>query len=125
MINLKTEISTRRGKSLDCEIQKKIRNLKGKKIFRGLGKSRPVFLAKYLETTNNRRDKTRRKQLFFIALELLKKAKKGDITNRFKEPTGENSFEIEGVTSSGLLVRAHIREVVEKKNRKLYLISTF
>ena len=61
MIKLKTAISTRRGKFLDREIGTKILKAKGKIIFAGLGNRRPVFLTKYLEATNNRRDKTRRK----------------------------------------------------------------
>lgn len=125
MIILKTAISTRRGKSLDLEIETKILKVKGKVIFAGLGSRRPVFFSKYLEATNNRRDKIRRKQKFFAALELLRRVKKNDRTNKLKESSGETAFEFKGKTPDGVLVGVHIREISERKDRKLYLISTF
>jgi len=124
MINLKTKISMRKGKSLDKSIQEKIETLKGKIIFKGFGQKRPLFLTKYLEAIN-RRDGTRRKQKFFAALELLRKVSKHDMTNCFKCLNGEISFEFKGITSDDILVGVHIREILERKDRKLYLISTF
>lgn len=124
MINLKTKISMRKGKFLDKLIEEKIQSLKGKVIFKGLGKMRPVFLEIYMDAMN-RRDGTRRKQKFFAGLELLKKVSKEDMTDSPREPNGEFAFEFKGMTFEGILVGVHIREIIERKDKKLYLISTF
>ncbi len=71
-ISIHTKASTRKGEQLDAEITKYARN-KPKIICPALNK-RPVFLTKYMKSTQNRRDKTKRKQKFFAGIELLKKA---------------------------------------------------
>ena len=123
MLKLKTEISVKTGIALNCEIESYIQ-AKKKLPCKGLNR-RPIFLDKYLEATKGRIDKTRRRQKFWPGLELIRRAKPEDMSNRIKEPTGELSFEFIGETPSGELVGVHIREVVEGKDKKLYLISTF
>ncbi|KMP11498.1 hypothetical protein UZ36_04160 [Candidatus Nitromaritima sp. SCGC AAA799-C22] len=86
---------------------------------------RPVFLIKYLEATHGRRDQTRRRQRFLAGVELLRRAKIEDITDQIKEPTGEPAFEFKGITPKGEVIGVHIREEIEGKDKKLYLISTF
>lgn len=125
MLKLKTALATQKGKLLDHVIEKEILRREGKIAFRGLGKRRPVFLTKYLEANENRIDKNRRKQKFFAGLELLKRAQLEDMTDKIKEPTGELSFEFKGIAPNEELVGVHIREVMERKDKKLYLISTF
>ncbi|MCR4290937.1 MAG: hypothetical protein NUV86_11840 [Candidatus Scalindua sp.] len=58
-------------------------------------------------------------------MELLRRVKKNDITNKFIESSGETAFEFKGITPDGVLVGVHISEILERKDRKLYLISTF
>lgn len=123
IVKLKTEFSPRKGKALEKEINEII-SRKGKVAFWGLGNKRPIFLNKYLETTK-RHDKNRRRQKFISALELLSRVKKKHMTDKIKEPTGRYSYEFKGITPSGKLVGVHIREEIERKDKKLYLISTF
>ena len=47
------------------------------------------------------------------------------MTDEIKEPTGELSFEFKGITPSGEVVGVHIRQEIEGKDKKLYLVSTF
>ena len=123
MLKLKTEISIKTGVALNREIESYVQEKK-KVPCKGLNR-RPIFLDKYLEATKGRTDQTRRRQKFWPGLELLRRAKPEDLTDRMKEPTGETSFEFKGISPGGELVGVHIREVVDGKNKKLYLISTF
>jgi len=123
MIKLKKEISIKQGNALNRDIKEYIQR-RPKVMCNGLN-GRPVFLTKYLEATHRRMDRTRRRQRFFVGLDLLRKVKTDDITDKIKEPTGEPSFEFKGITPSGEIVGVHVREEIEGKNRKLYLISTF
>jgi len=86
---------------------------------------RPVFLTKFLEATHGRLDRTRRRQSFFSGVDLLRTVKPEDMSNQFKAFSGELSFEFQGITPKGEVVGAHVREEIEGKNRRLYLISTF
>ncbi len=65
------------------------------------------------------------RQKFFAGVELLRKAKAHDMTDKIKEPAGDPSFEFKGITPDGILVGIHIREEIEGSDKKLYLISTF
>ena len=123
MLKLKTDISIKRGDPLQKEIKAEIqrRPIITCKVLNRRG----VVLAKYLEATHGRIDKTRRRQKFWAGLELVHKATEENITNQIREPMGDTAFEFKGVTPSGKIVTVHIREEVEGKDRKLYLISTF
>ena len=123
ILELKKEISVKAGIVLNCEIESYIQEKK-KIPCKGLNR-RPIFLDKYLEATKGRIDKTRRRQKFWPGLELIRRAKLEDMTNKMKEPTGETSFEFKGITPGGESVGVHIREILEGKDKKLYLISTF
>lgn len=59
------------------------------------------------------------------AVELLRRAKIEDITDQIKEPSGETAYELKGITPKGEIIGVHIREEIEAKDRRLYLISTF
>ena len=106
-VQLKTEVSQKQGASLNKEIEGCIS--RKKKVFcKGLNK-RPIFLTKYLEATNNRRDKTRRKRLFFAGLELVVKVRKSDLISKQKNQLGM-AYGFKGITPSGDVVNVHIRE---------------
>lgn len=122
IIKLETEISGKQGVFLNTEIENYIVQKK-KVICKGLNK-KPVFLSKYLEATNNRRDKTRRKQKFWPALELITKLKGKNLVYQKHEQKGI-SYEFKGITPNGIEVSVHIREELIGKDRKLFLISTF
>ncbi|MGR3218426.1 MAG: hypothetical protein ACUZ8H_01230 [Candidatus Anammoxibacter sp.] len=122
IVQLKTEASRKQGTSLRREIEECIS--RKKKVFcKGLNK-RPVFLIKYLEATNNRRDKTRRRQLFFAGLKLIVKVKKTDLISKQKTQLGI-SCGFKGITPNGVIVNVHIREESTVKDKKLFLVSTF
>lgn len=123
MLKLKTDISTKQGVALKREIKEYIQR-RPKVMCKGFN-GRPVFLTKFLEATHGRLDQTRRRQRFFAGLDLLRKVRPDDITNQVKDASGDPLFEFKGITPNGEAVGVHIREEIEGKNRKLYLISTF
>ena len=123
MLKLKTEISVKKGDSLQKEIKTEIQR-RPIVTCKALNR-RGVVLAKYLDATHGRIDKTRRRQKFWAGVELLRKATAEDITNHITEPMGDIAFEFKGITPSGKIVAVHIREEIEGKDKKLYLISTF
>ena len=84
------------------------------------GNKRPVFLSKYLESTIDRTDGTFRMRYFSPAIEILKNATEINVIKH-----SENEYEILGLCPNGDITAIHIREEMEQKNRKLYLISTF
>jgi hypothetical protein len=115
---LKKNASTKKGIQLIDEIRQSIET-KDKIICKALNK-RPVFLTKYLESTNGRRDQTRRKQVFFPGVELIRCATTENIS---ENPQG---IEILGLTANGEKIGVHIREESNTHgNKRLYLISTF
>ncbi len=120
-VKLSKNPSTKKGPSLNKEIEDLI-SRKKKIICKALNR-RPVFFDKYIETTKKRRDKTRRKQKLPPALELIAKARKGDIRSRVSQKG--MCYEIKGVTGNGIEITVHIREEIVNKNKMLYLISTF
>ena len=84
------------------------------------GNKRPVFLSKYLESTVNRADGTHRMRYFAPAIELLRNALESDIIKY-----SETEYEILGSCPNTDIIAVHIREEIEQKDRRLYLISTF
>ncbi len=126
MLKIKTELATQKGKPLDQMIEKEIFRRQGKIAFRGLGKRRSVFLTKYLEATarQKRSSHTRRKRCFFAGLEVIQNARSGDLVMN-KETQYGMSYEYHGLTPEGIVVTVHIREEMEGKDKKLFLISTF
>ena len=123
MLKLKTEISPKCGDALYRDIKVYIQK-KPTIICKGLNRRR-VLLIKYLDATHGRIDKTRRRQKFRAGVELIQKATATDMTNQIIEPSGDRAFEFKGTTPSGKIVTVHIREEIEDKDRRLYLISTF
>ncbi|MBF0541336.1 MAG: hypothetical protein HQK91_07790 [Nitrospirae bacterium] len=122
MIILNKSISTKKGKDLDNEIQAII-DINNKVICKALNR-RPVLLDKYLEACNNRKDKTRRKQLFKAATELIKVATEADIISTRKERLGIG-YSLKGLLPNSKIINIHIREEIVSKNKILFLISTF
>jgi hypothetical protein len=86
-----------------------------------LGKKRPVFLEKYLDATQNKTDRTLRLRLFFLWLELIKSA---DSYTQKNEKWGI-SYELRRRISEKDTLVVHIREELEQKDKKLFLISTY
>lgn len=84
------------------------------------GKKRPIFLSKYLVANSTRPDGTRRLQLFYEAIDRIKCTHLTEIHRH-----SENEFEILGITKLGKEYAIHIREEILRKDRRLYLISTF
>lgn len=84
------------------------------------GNKRPVFLNKYLESTLDRTDGTFRMRYFAPALDLLKWAQANDIIKH-----SDTEYEILGICPNWYITAVHVREEIEQKDRKLYLISTF
>lgn len=122
IIRLKTEISIKSGVSLSRDIEKLIKQKK-RVLCKGLGR-RPIFLSKYLVIVSKRRDKTRRKQKLFTALELIGKVKKEDITSIKKTHFGI-SYEFKGITPKGVEVTIHISDELRGNDRMLFLTSTY
>lgn len=83
------------------------------------GKKRPVFLTKYLEATLGRIDVTRRLRLFDISIRDLKKALPQNVIQN-----SENEYAVH-MDKTKVPYALHIREEIDRKDRKLYLISTF
>ncbi len=123
MLKLKTGISIKHNIALNRDIKEYIQK-KPMVPCKALNK-RPVFLNKYLKASQGRRDQTRRRQRFMSAVELLRQAKTEDITDQIKEPGGETAYELKEITPKGEIIGVHIREEIEAKDRRLYLISTF
>jgi hypothetical protein len=84
------------------------------------GKKRPIFLDKYILANATRPDGTRRLQLFYEAIDRIKCANLKEIHRH-----SENEFEILGTKKTGKEYAIHIREDILRKDRRLYLISTF
>ena len=122
MINLKTDISSKRGNGLTGGIRKFIQQ-KPRIISPGLNR-RAVLLTKYVEASKNRRNRTLRRQRFFCGVELLRKATKSDLICTRETQSGM-SYEFKGTTPSGEEITIHIREEIKGKDKLLYLISTF
>ncbi len=99
-----------------CDHQKRV-------ICKWLSK-RPVFLEKYIEYNQDKRDKTRRMQFFFCAIDLLKQVRIIDITSH-KTINGKKCFEFLWKSKCGQEFGVHIREETIDKDKKLFLISTF
>lgn len=119
--------STRTGENLNNEVGQFID--KNKKVFCKALNRRAVSLTKYLERTQNRRDATRRKQVFSACIELIRKAKPENV-RRHERRENQNhsveiSFEIMGISANGEKIGVHIREEEDRHgNRVLYLTST-
>ena len=84
------------------------------------GNKRPVFLSKYLKSTIDRADGTHRMRYFAPAIEILKNAWEIDIIAH-----SQSEYEVLGSCPNGDITAVHIREEIEQKDRRLYLISTF
>jgi hypothetical protein len=123
MIILHKSVSPKQGVSLDNEIKDIINKSNNKVICKALNK-RPVFLDIYLPANNNRRDKTRRKRLFQVAIELIKEATEADIISIQKEQFGI-SYGLQGSLPNGTIINVHIREKADSKDKRLFLISSF
>lgn len=124
MILLKKEVSLKTGASLNREIKELIKRKK-RIICKALNK-RPVFLDKYLDAVNNRRDRTHRKKRFIPAIELIAQVVENDLISKKKTHNGF-SYGFKGITPHGIMVNIHIREEIEKgkKDKRLFLITTF
>jgi hypothetical protein len=123
MLILNKSTSPKKGVSLDNEI-KDITNKNNNKVICKALNQRPVFLNRYLEASNNRKDKTRRKRLFQVAIELIKRATEDDITSKQKEQFGIG-YSLKGLLLNGMILNVHIREESDNKDKRLFLISTF
>ncbi len=84
-------------------------------------KGRKVTLERYLEANTPRKDATKRLRTFFVAIDIIKRSHSG--TQRMHNKLRE--YEIVGYDSTGVEVRVHIREEIERGDRILYLISSF
>jgi len=84
-------------------------------------KGRSVRLTKYLEASVPRKDATRRLRTFFVAIDIIKHTHHFSV--RLKNKLRE--FELVGQDRSGVEVRVHIREEMDRNDRTLYLISSF
>lgn len=71
MTRLSSIISTRKGAPLKKSIEEYIR-AHPKIVSFVFGKKRLIFLTKYIECTENRKDRSRRMQFFWPGVELLK-----------------------------------------------------
>ncbi len=70
-------------------------------------------------------DKNLRLSYFFAAMELLKVASSQDLSAKDKIINGKKCYEFLWITPNNSIFCVHIREEVSRKDRKLYLISTF
>lgn len=78
-------------------------------------------LNRFLDANEQRKDAALRYQCFFIALDIAGHERK--ILTKFLD--GKRCFEIYGKAKNGEVVRLHLREEVEQKDKVLYLISCF
>jgi hypothetical protein len=85
-----------------------------------LGKKRAVFLSKYIDCQDNRRDRSRRYSVFFPCIELLKTSTQDDIISYT-----QSEWEVLWICPNGTTCAAHIREDYIGKDKFLFLISTF
>ncbi len=123
MRKINTESSLYNRTKLRSAIDEKCRKTK-KVLCRALN-SRPIFLDKYLECLQWKKDQTNRMRLFFCALSLIKEATREDCTDYDKSIEGKSCFELIGMTKDGVIFCVHIREEISGWNKKLYLISCF
>jgi len=82
---------------------------------------RPVFLNKQPNAILMRKDAKNRLECFSVAIDILKHAK------QFKQrENGQNhEFSIIGLSKEKTHVTIHLREELDKKDRRLFLISVF
>jgi hypothetical protein len=111
--------SSKKGEQLNAEILQLIERCNGRVICKALN-NRPVFLTKYLEATRGRRDQTRRKQVFSVCIELMRRASTENVNSN------QHGIEIRGLIENGDKIGVHIREETDSHgNKRLFLISTF
>lgn len=121
MTCISSTISTRKGIILKKSIEEYIR-AHPKIVSFVFGKKRLIFLGKYIECTENRKDRNRRMQFFTAGIELLKSK---NISSYEKIIEKQKYIECTSETADGFLFAVHIREEIENGDRRLYLISTF
>ncbi len=82
---------------------------------------RKVSLLKYYEANEKREDASIRFSSFIVGLDILRGSKKirKVIKNKYV------CFEVQGYAKNNELVSIHLREEIYKKDKKLFLISTF
>lgn len=121
IINLKTEISNLRWKSLEKRIKTFLDS--NKKIICKWLNRRSVFVDDYLKNISLRNDWHNRMKAFFSSIELIKKAK--IITDSQRIWRKLFSYEFKWLTPKWNLVWVHIKESIDWKNKTLILISNF
>ena len=121
MTRVSSTISVRKGTPLKRSIEEYIRS-HPKIVSFGFGKKRLIFLTKYLECIENRKDRNRRMQFFTAGVELLRSK---NISSYEKIIEKQKCIECSSETADGYLFGLHVREEITDGDRRLYLISTF
>ncbi len=112
------DLSTKTKIQLESNIKKYIQD---NPIKRCKALKRNIRLDKYIEANKKRKDVKIRFSAFLVGMDILKKSKK--FTQKKKK--GFNCFELKGLALNKEIVTLHLREEIYKKDKILYLISTF
>lgn len=84
-------------------------------------KNRKVFLSKLPEVIVGRKSSAKKRlSCFLVAMDILKHSKRYKIYSK-----NENEVTIQGLGNDGRIVEIHLREELDKKNKKLFFISCF
>lgn len=103
-------------------IKKQIsKNIQSQKFIRNKLLKRKIFLTKFLEITLTRKDAKKRLSLFDCGLDIIKNSH--NVTQVLKR--GKNCYEIIGFNKKSECIVVHVREDIEEKDKKLFLISIF
>ncbi len=84
-------------------------------------KGRRVFLDKLPEVITKRKDARNRLECFLVGIDILKKSAHVQQRNY----NGFKEYEFIGLSAEGKKVFIHLREEAIKKDKKLFLVSTY
>ena len=84
-------------------------------------KNRKVFLNKLPDAITKRQNASSRLRCFWVAMDILKKS--NGVNHRVCD--GKKEYEVWGFSAEGKKVYIHLREEVTKKDKRLFLISTY
>ncbi len=84
-------------------------------------KNRKIFFTKLPAAIIKRKDLRDRLRSFWVGIDILKKS--DHFSHRVIK--GNNEYEFEGLSSENKRVFIHLREEVSRKDKKLFLISTY
>lgn len=82
---------------------------------------RKVFLDKLPEVIIQRKSSAKKRLACFgVAMDILRQTRKSS-----QNLKNTSEYSLEGISQEGFLVEVHLREEIDKRDRKLYFVSCF